>query len=73
MASGCSADAVPQESLYTTGTMSTPEPELRWYQFSLRSLLLFTALTAFLCSTCVALGWQITVVIALIILVSLLA
>jgi len=30
--------------------MSTPEPELRWYQFSLRSLLLFTTFVAVLCS-----------------------
>ena len=61
------------ESLLYFGDMTAPDSKLPWYQFSLRSLLLFTALTAFLCSTCVALGWQIAAVIAVIILVSLLA
>ena len=41
---------------YTTETMSTPEPELRWYQFSLRSLLLFAVFVALLCSLGVSMG-----------------
>ena len=44
--------------------MSTPEPELRWYQFSLRSLLLFTVFVAVLCSIGVRSHWSIPAIIA---------
>ncbi|MGA2258197.1 MAG: hypothetical protein ABSG53_26315 [Thermoguttaceae bacterium] len=44
--------------------MSTPEPELRWYQFSLRSLLLVTLFMAVLCSLGVWANWSVAVVIA---------
>ncbi len=37
--------------------MDTPEPELPWYQFSLRSLFLLTLLVAILCSIGVSAGW----------------
>jgi len=40
--------------------MSTSESKLPWYQFSLRSLLLFTAFVAVLCSIGVSTGWRLT-------------
>ena len=48
---------------YTAWIMSTPEPELRWYQFSLRSLLLLTVAVAGLCSLGVCTDWSIAAVI----------
>ena len=44
--------------------MTTPRPELPWYQFSLRSLLLFTAFVAVLCSIGVRTDWSVSAVIA---------
>src|SRR5580692_10658171 len=47
---------------YTTETMS-PEPQLPWYQFSLRSLLLLTAFAAVVCSIGVYTHWLVSAVI----------
>ncbi len=44
--------------------MSTPESKLPWYQFSLRSLLLFTAFVAVLCSMGIRTDWSVSAVIA---------
>jgi hypothetical protein len=44
--------------------MSIREPQLLWYQFSLRSLLLFTAFVAVLCSIGVRTDWSVSAVIA---------
>ena len=41
-----------------------PEPELPWYQFSLRSLLLFTVFVAVLCSIGVCTDWSFVAVTA---------
>ncbi len=41
--------------------MSTPEPEKRPFQFSLRSLLLFTLYVAVLCSIGVCTNWGVTI------------
>ena len=49
---------------YTTQIMSTPEPELRPYQFGLRSLLLFTGFVAVVCSIGVCTDWIVAVVLA---------
>jgi hypothetical protein len=40
--------------------MTTREPELRWYQFSLRSLFLLTAFGAVLCSIGVRMHWLVS-------------
>ncbi len=45
-------------------TMSTPERQLPWYQFSLRSLLLLVALVAILCSIGVSTKWSVSAAIA---------
>jgi hypothetical protein len=44
--------------------MSTAEPDHRRYQFSLRSLLLFTAFVAVLCAIGVRTDWSVCAVIA---------
>ena len=44
--------------------MPTPETERHWYQFSLRSLLLFTAFVAILCSVGVCTKWGVSATIA---------
>ena len=44
--------------------MTTPEPELRWYQFSLTLMLLFTTFVAVLCSIGVCTDWSVSAVIA---------
>ncbi len=44
--------------------MSTPEPDHRRYQFSLRSLLLFAAFVAALCSMGIHTDWIVSAVIA---------
>jgi hypothetical protein len=44
--------------------MSIPEPRLSWYQFSLRSLMLFAALVAVLCSIGVCTNWSVAAVFA---------
>ena len=43
--------------------MSTPEPELPWYQFSLRSLLLFVAFVAVVCSLGVCTNWPVSLAV----------
>ena len=45
--------------------MSTPEPELRWYQFTLRSLMLLTLFVAVICSLGVCTHWLVSAVIAM--------
>jgi hypothetical protein len=50
--------------------MSVPEPDLRWYQFSLRSLLLFTVFVAVLCSIGACTHWSISATIAAILLIA---
>src|SRR5208283_1367185 len=49
--------------------MSTPEPELRWYQFSLRSLLLLVLAVALFCSLGVCTNWVVSVLLAAIVLI----
>ena len=44
--------------------MCTSETDHRWYQFSLQSLLLFTAFVAVLCSIGVCTDWSVSAVIA---------
>ncbi len=44
--------------------MTTPKPELPWYQFSLRSLLRFTVFVAVLCSIGVCSDWTVAAIIA---------
>ncbi len=44
--------------------MGVAKPELPWYQFSLRSLLLFAAFVAVLCSIGVCTDWSLSAVIA---------
>src|SRR5208282_5243379 len=48
---------------YTTQIMSAREPELPWYQFSLRSLLLLTVVVAVLCAIGVGTDWCVAAVI----------
>ena len=43
--------------------MSTPAPEAPWYQFTLRSLLLFTFFVAVLCSISVCTHWMFPAII----------
>ena len=45
--------------------MPPPPPNLPWYQFSLRSLLLFTSFVAALCSLGVCTHWLVSAVIVL--------
>jgi len=49
---------------YTTQIMPAREPDLPWYQFSLRSLLLLTLFVAVLCSIGVRTHWSVTAAIA---------
>ncbi len=49
--------------------MTTPRPELPWYQFSLRSLLLFTAFVAVLCAIGVRMHWAFSAILATIVLI----
>ncbi len=49
--------------------MPTREPELRWYQFSLRSLLLLPVFVAVLCAIGVRMHWAFSAILAAIVLI----
>jgi hypothetical protein len=49
--------------------MATPEPELPWYQFSLRSLLLLVFVVALICSLGACTHWVGPVVLATVVFV----
>ena len=53
-----------QNPCYTTQIMSIPEPELRPFQFTLRSLLLLAGFVAILCSIGVCTDWIVAVALA---------
>jgi len=42
---------------------AVPKPKLRWFQFSLRTLLVFVTLVSALCSIGVCLGWGVTLAV----------
>jgi hypothetical protein len=58
------SDRFSKSLIWTILSSMSPEPELPWYQFSLRSLFLLTAFVAVLCSIGIRKDWSVSAVIA---------